>query len=81
MGNIWTGPLDRLCFGPFFWTNFWTILLGEAKPSVLKEGCSLSLQYLGRGGRQVVVTKGGVEDELSVRREGLKVVVLVNVTD
>ena len=39
------------------------------------------IKYLGRGGRQVVVTKGGVEDELSVRREGLKVVVLVNVTD
>ena len=75
----WTiGPA---MFWTIFWTNLWTILLGEAKPSVLKEGCSLSLQYLGRGGRQIVVTKGGVEDELSVRREGLKVVVLVNVTN
>ena len=75
----WTiGPA---MFWTIFWTNLWTILLGEAKPSVLKEGCSLSLQYLGSGGRQIVVTKGGVEDELSVRREGLKVVVLVNVTD
>lgn len=58
----WTiGPA---MFWTIFWTNLWTILLGEAKPSVLKEGCSLSLQYLGRGGRQIVVTKGGVEDEL-----------------
>ena len=65
-------------FWTIFWTNFWTILLGQAKPSVLKEGCSLSL---GRGSRQIVVTKGGVEDKLSVHREGLKVVVLVNVTD
>ena len=33
-------------------------------------GCSLSAF---RDGRQTVVTKGGVEDELSVRREGWEV--------
>ena len=31
--------------------------------------------------RQTVVTEGGVEDELLVRREGWEVVVLVNAND
>ena len=42
---------------------------------------SISTQYSGRSGRQIVVTEEGVEDELQVRREGWKVVVTVNAAD
>lgn len=42
---------------------------------------SISTQYSGRGGRQIVVIEEGVEDELQVRREGWEVVVSVNATD
>ena len=31
---------------------------------------SISTQYSGRSGKQIVVTEEGVEDELQVRREG-----------
>ena len=41
----------------------------------------MGYQFSGRGGRQTVVTEGGVEDELLVQRESWEVVVLVNATD
>ena len=40
-----------------------------------------SLSVLRGGGWVTVVTKGGVGDELLVRKEGWEVVVLVNATD
>ena len=42
---------------------------------------SISTQYSGRSGRQIVVTDEGVEDELKVRREGWEVVVSENAAD
>lgn len=42
---------------------------------------SISTQYSGRSGRQIVVTEEGVEDELQVRREGWEFVVSENGAD
>ena len=42
---------------------------------------SISTQYSGRSGRQIVVTEEGVEDELQVRREGWEFVVSENAAD
>lgn len=47
----------------------------------LRDGWDAVYQYSERGGWQTVVTKGGVGDELLVRKEGCEVVVLVNATD
>ena len=68
--KIWTGPLDPWTIGPsdFFGTilgsflefYFWTIILGDDIPLVLKKGWDTVYQYSGRGGRQTVVTEGGV---------------------
>ena len=73
-------------FGTIFRTIFWTFFFGPfyrggGRPLVLREGWDASHQYSGRGGRRTVVTKGGVEYELSVRSEGWEVVVLVTATD
>ena len=86
----WTlGPLDY--FLDSFWDHFSDHFLnlfffgpfyrGGGRPLVLREGWDASHQYSGRGGRRTVVTKGGVEYELSVRSEGWEVVVLVTATD
>lgn len=76
--GLFLGPF----FGPFFWTFFLDHFIGGGgRPLVLKEGWDASHQYSGRGGRWTVVTKGGVEYELSVRSEGWEVVVLVTATD
>ena len=64
--NFWT------IFRPFsdqFWTFFGTII-GGGRPLVLRERWDAVYQYSGRGGRQTVVTEGGVEDELLLRKEG-----------
>lgn len=80
----WTiGPLDPwtiglffgLFLGPFFGPFFGPFYRGGGRPLVLREGWDASHQYSGRGGRRTVVTKGGVEYELSVRSEGWEVVV------
>ena len=47
----------------------------------LRDGWDAVYQYSERGVWQTVVTKGGVGDELLVRKEGCEVVVLVNATD
>ena len=64
-----TGPLD------YFWTNFliifWTIFF-----NFLKVGTPSR-----RDGSQTVVSEGGVKDELSIRREGWEVDVLVTASD
>ena len=74
----------RLIFGPFFgpfsdqfWTIFgpildlfWGYFIGGGRPLVLRERWDTVYQYSGRGGRQTVVTEGGVEDELLLRKEG-----------
>ena len=78
---FWTIFFWIIFFTFFFWTNFWTILSGVGRPLVLREGWDVVYQYSGRGGRQTVVIERGVEDELSERREGWVVVVLVNATD
>ena len=54
---------------------------GGGKPLVLRNGWDAVYQYSRRGGRQTVVTEGGVEDELLERRDGWEVVLLVNATD
>ena len=64
-------------FGPFFGT----ILSGGGRPLVLREGWDAVYQYSWRDGRQTVVTEGGAEDELLIRREGWEVDVLVTATD
>ena len=66
-----------LFFGPFFFT----ILSRGGPPLGLREEWDAVHQYLGRGERQTIVTQGGVEDELLVRREGWEVVIEVNATD
>ena len=69
--------------GPFF-----GLIIGQSfgpftggKPLVLRKGWDAVYQYSRRGGRQTVVTEGGVEDELLERRDGWEVVLLVNATD
>ena len=64
-------------FWPFFWTIFgpildlfWDHFIGGGRPLVLRERWDAVYQYSGRGGRQTVVTGGGVEDELLLRKEG-----------
>ena len=64
-------------FWPFFWTIFgpildlfWDHFIGGGRPLVLRERWDAVYQYSGRGGRQTVVTEGGVEDELLLRKEG-----------
>ena len=64
-----------------YWTIFWTIYGGGGKPLVLRKGWDAVYQYSRRGGRQTVVTEGGVEDELLERRDEWEVVLLVNATD
>ena len=56
----WTIGLFWDHFGVFFGTIFWTIILGDDIPLVLKKGWDTVYQYSGRGGRQTVVTEGGV---------------------
>ena len=64
-------------FWPFFWTIFgpildlfWDHFIGGGRPLVLRERWDAVYQYSGRGRRQTVVTEGGVEDELLLRKEG-----------
>ena len=45
------------------------------------KGWDTFYQYPGRGGRQTVVTEGGVEDEILERTEGWEVDVLVTAID
>ena len=66
-----------LFFGPFFFYHF----IEGGPPLGLREEWDAVHQYLGRGERQTIVTQGGVEDELLVRREGWEVVKEVNATD
>ena len=54
---------------------------GGGKPLVLRKGWDAVYQYSRRGGRQTVVTEGGVEDKLLERRDEWEVVLLVNATD
>ena len=73
-------------FWTLFWSNYWTIFWtiyggGGGKPLVLRNGWDAVYQYSRRGGRQTVVTEGGVEDELLERRDGWEVVLLVNATE
>ena len=56
----WTIGLFWDHFGVFFGTIFWTIILGDDIPLVLRKGWDTVYQYSGRGGRQTVVTEGGV---------------------
>ena len=86
-----TGSLDpwtlRLFFGlfygpflgPYFGTFFFFGLF--LRPLVIRKGWNVFYQYLERGGRQTVVTEGGMEDELLVRKEGWEVDVLVIAID
>ena len=67
-----------LFFGPFF---FFYHFIEGGPPLGLREEWDAVHQYLGRGERQTIVTQGGVEDELLVRREGWEVVKEVNATD
>ena len=74
----------RLIFGPFFrpfsdnfgpflgpiFGPFWDHFIGGGRPLVLRERWDAVYQYSGRGRRQTVVTEGGVEDELLLRKEG-----------
>ena len=48
---------------------------GGGLPLALRGRWDAVYQHSGRDGRQTVVTEGGVEDELSVRREGWEVYV------
>ena len=59
--------LDQF-FGPFFGT----ISLGGGRPLELGEGWDAVYQNSGKADRQTVVNEGGVEDELSVRKEGCR---------
>ena len=73
-------------FWTLFWSNYWTIFWtiyggGGGKPLVLRKGWDAVYQYSRRGGRQTVVTEGGVQDELLERRDEWEVVLLVNATD
>ena len=56
------GPLDFFgtILGSFSEQFFWTIILGDDIPLVLRKGWDTVYQYSGRGGRQTVVTEGGV---------------------
>ena len=76
--NPWTiGPLDY--FLDSFWDHFsdhfldhffWDYFIGGGRPLVLMEGWDAAHQYSVRGCRRTVVTKGGVEYELSAARGG-----------
>ena len=81
-------------FGSFFFPfsgPFFGLIIGQSfglftgggggKPLVLRNGWDAVYQYSRRGGRQTVVTEGGVEDELLERRDGWEVVLLVNATE
>ena len=76
-----------LFFGTILWTIFWTIFWTFfffglfLRPLVIRKGWNAFYQYLERGGRQTVVTEGGMEDELLVRKEGWEVDVLVTAID
>ena len=67
--GFWTGPFFRPFFGLFFGPFFWTILQGGSTPLVLREGWDAVYQYSGRGGRQSVITQGGVREGLLLGRE------------
>ena len=71
----WT--LGLLDYWTIFWTIFLTIFFGfffsfrtilswGGKLLVLRERWDAINQYSGKGGRQIAVTEGGVEDELLV---------------
>ena len=64
-----------------FWTNFFFGRRGGGWPLALRGRWDLVYQHSGRDGRKTVVTEGGVEDELSVRREGWEVYVWVTTTN
>lgn len=73
--NFW--PFFWTIFGPIldlFWDQFldlfWDHFIGGGRPLVLRERWDAVYQYSGRGGGQTVVTEGGVEDELLLRKEG-----------
>ena len=72
--GLFYGPF----LGPYFGTFFFGLLL---RPLVIRKGWNVFYQYLERGGRQTVVTEGGMEDELLVRKEGWEVDVLVIAID
>ena len=65
----------------YFLDHFLDHFIEGAPPLGLREEWDAVHQYLGRGERQTIVTQGGVEDELLVRREGWEVVKEVNATD
>ena len=71
--------------GPFFGLiigqSFGPFTGGGGKPLVLRKGWDAVYQYSRRGGRQTVVTEGGVQDELLERRDEWEVILLVNATD
>ena len=55
--GLFYGPFFGPYFGPFFFGLF-------LRPLLIRKGWNAFYQYLERGGRQTVVTKGGMEDEL-----------------
>ena len=72
--GLFYGPF----LGPYFGTFFFGLLL---TPLVIRKRWNIFYQYLERGGKQTVVTEGGMEDELLVRKEGWEVDVLVIAID
>ena len=60
----------------FFYLSFWTIFFwGGGLLLALRGRWDAVYQHSGRDGGKTVVTEGGVEDELSVCREGWEVYV------
>ena len=60
--GLFYGPFFGPYFGPFFWTIFGPFYRGGGggRPLVLRKGWNAFYQNSGRGGRQTVVTNGGV---------------------
>ena len=81
----WTLGLFLDYFGIIFWTIFlafsWAFFGPFYRWLVPRKGWDAVYQYWRRDGSQTVVTEGGVEDEVSICREGWEVDVLVTVTD
>ena len=73
--------LDLFFYPIFFLDHFMIGGGGGNTPLVLREWWDAVNQFLGSGERQTVITSGGVEDELLVRREGWEAVIEINATD
>ena len=61
MFGLFYGPFFGSYFGPFFWTIFGPFYRwGGGRPIVLRKGWNAFYQSSRRGGRQTIVTNGGV---------------------